>query len=171
MDIGESLVGAYMRHIRACDVVTYNTFLRGEQGELDVVAMRLAEPRTVWFCEVTTHIRGMAYGKGNRETVARLHRKLDRARAFARITYPDVDHRFEVWSPYVPVGKLTTRFATLAREWSVEDLSLTFVINETFTERVRELVEHARSNPSTTNEPAYRMLQVLTRLRGGAMSV
>jgi hypothetical protein len=30
---------------------------------------------------------------------------------------------------------------------------------------VSRLVEHARGNTSTTNEPAYRMLQMLTHLR------
>jgi hypothetical protein len=42
-----------------------------------------------------------------------------------------------------------------------------FVKNEAYTERIRELAAKPAKNSSTTNEPAYRMLQVLTRLRGG----
>ena len=44
-DIGQNLVGAYLRYIEQCDFVVHNTFLDHEQGELDVIGMKLgAEP-------------------------------------------------------------------------------------------------------------------------------
>jgi hypothetical protein len=39
MDVGESLVGAYMHQVRGCHTVAYNTFLPTGQGELDVVVV------------------------------------------------------------------------------------------------------------------------------------
>lgn len=168
MDIGESIVGAYMRYIRECQVVVYNTFLRDRQGEIDVVALKTGEPRNVWLCEVTTHIGGMLYvGSGGSDgTVAKLRDKLARAREFAAVTFPgDVLH-FEIWSPRVAKGKLTDSFELLGQEALEMGMDLNFVINEDYTERMRELLEHARRNPSATSEPAYRMLQVLTHLRG-----
>lgn len=57
----------------------------------------------------------------------------------------------------------------IEEEWSSEDRDLRFIINAEYTERVRELAEHASTNSSTTNEPAYRMLQILTHLRGGEL--
>jgi hypothetical protein len=56
-------------------------------------------------------------------------------------------------------------------DWRGLGRNLTFVINEDYTARIRELAKHADGNSSTTNEPAYRMLQILTRLRGGKFSL
>jgi hypothetical protein len=69
--------------------------------------------------------------------------------------------------PGVALGKLTDVMHAIEAEWRDTGRSLEFVINEDYTTRIRELAAHARRNPSTTNEPANRMLQVLTRLRGG----
>ncbi len=173
MDIGESAVGAYMRYIRECEIVVYNTFLRDQQGELDVVALKTGEPRRVWLCEVTTHIGGMLYpGTGGTDgTVKKLHDKLVRAREFAAVTFPKDTLHFEVWSPRVAKGKLTMAFESLGEEASEMDMDLSFVINEEYTERMRELVVHAKQNRSPTSEPAYRMLQILGHLRDGRFSV
>jgi hypothetical protein len=163
-DLGESLVGAYMRHIERCSIVLYNSFFADKQGEIDVVAVKpqdAGRPRLVYVCEVTTHIGGMA-----RATVAKIPAKLSRLREFADMTFPDEEHRFQWWSPYVSSGATTTGFERLSAEWKAEGRSLEFVINDEYTRRTAQLVEHARKNPSTTNEPAYRMLQMLTRLRG-----
>jgi hypothetical protein len=60
-DMGESLVGAYMRHVEKCSIVIYNSFFADRQGEVDVVAVKPAETggqRIVYICEVTTHTGG-----------------------------------------------------------------------------------------------------------------
>lgn len=172
VDIGESLVGAYLRHVRECDVVVYNSFFADRQGEIDVIGLRQGTPRMVWLCEVTTHIDGMLLSGPGRATGEEiLRRKLDRLREFAGLTFPNDDHRFEWWSPRVAVGKLTSVMDALVDEWQAEGRDLTFVINEDYTECVRGLVGHAKANSSTTNEPAYRMLQVLARLRGGHFEI
>jgi hypothetical protein len=57
-------------------------------------------------------------------------------------------------------------FDELCGECGGEGLSREFAINEEYTRRIGELVDYARQNPSATSEPAYRMLQILTRLRG-----
>jgi hypothetical protein len=173
MDIGESLVGAYLRHIVGCEVVTYNSFFADRQGEVDVVGIATgAPPRTIWLCEVTTHIGGMLIrARGKRGADVVLREKLDRLRAFSEATFPGDDYRYEWWSPRVAVGKLTEVMTEIEQEWEAAGRDLRFVINDAYTERIRELVGHARSNSSATNEPAYRMLQVLTRLRGGTFDL
>ncbi len=163
-DIGESLVGAYMRYVEGCPIVLYNSFLTNQQGEVDVVAVKPAHPgtpRVVHLCEVTTHIGGF-----NTRTVLRVDDKLARLREFAQATFPDEQHRFQWWSPVVAKGTTTTRFEELCHVWADEGRSLEFVINEEYTRRIDALVQHARCNPSATSEPAYRMLQILTALRG-----
>ncbi len=163
-DLGESLVGAYMRHVEQCSIVLYNSFFVGQQGEVDVVAVKPRGPgeqRLVYLCEVTTHIGAMAT-----TTVKKVPAKLGRLRAFAEETYPGEEHRFQWWSPYVNEGANTATFKQLCADWEAEDRSLEFIINEEYTARIAQLVAAARSNPSATNEPAFRMLQILTHLRG-----
>jgi Holliday junction resolvase-like predicted endonuclease len=165
-DPGESLVGSYLHYIVGCQLVLHNTVTPGEQGELDVIGVQLTDAtRTVWFCEVTTHIQGFNYGEFE-STVRKVRDKIRRARVFADATFPDHVHHYEIWSPVVRVGRLTEAFDRLESEFSEDDLNVKFVINERYSQRVRELVEHARKNTSATSEPAYRLLQILTRLRG-----
>jgi hypothetical protein len=168
MDIGESLVGAYLRHIVKCEVVTYNSFFADRQGEVDVVGLKRAHPREVWLCEVTTHIYGMHYTSGGKNTTKRvIHKKLERLSEFADTTFPGDLHHYEWWSPRVAVGNITEAMTEIEQRWASEGRELRFIINEEYTARICELAKHARQNSSTTNEPAYRMLQILTHLRGG----
>lgn len=90
-DIGESLVGSYLRYVKACEFVLFNTYLPGQQGEIDVIGIRLGNPRDVYFAEVTTHIGGMTYG-GNASTVSKVKDKLARARGFAQDRFPGDRH-------------------------------------------------------------------------------
>jgi hypothetical protein len=118
-DMGESLVGAYMRHVEKCSIVLYNSFFADQQGEVDVVAVKPGQPGEqgiVYLCEVTTHIGGMAA-----TTVKRIPGKLGRLREFAQLTFPDQRHEFQWWSPYVPEGATTELFERLRSEWNAED--------------------------------------------------
>jgi hypothetical protein len=171
-DIGESLVGAYLRHIEGCDVVVYNNFFRGEQGEIDVVGIRRGEPREVILCEVTTHIRGMLIvHSGRNATEQRVKEKLRRLIHFAEATFPGDNHRFEWWSPYVPIGRLTTALAVIEHTTQESGHEFRFVINDEYTRRVQRLVEYARKHEAPTGEPAYRLLQILTHLRGDPIEI
>lgn len=150
-DIGESLVGAYMRYIEGCPIVLYNSFLADQQGEVDVVAVKPAQrgqPRVVYLCEVTTHVGGF-----NSKTTLRVDDKLARLREFASATFPDEQHRFQWWSPVVAKGATTTRFDELCAAWTKEGRSLEFVVNEEYTRRIDALVQHARRNPRRRANP------------------
>src|SRR4051812_5764004 len=139
-DIAESLVGAYMRYIEGCPIVLYNSFLTERQGEVDVVAVKPSQPdqpREVFLCEVTTHIQGF-----NTKTTLRVRDKLARLHEFAQVTFPDERHRFQWWTPVAAKGARTTMFDELCNEWAAEQRSLEFIINEEFTRRVGELVDH-----------------------------
>jgi hypothetical protein len=164
-DVGESLVGSYLRYIVGCDIVAYNTHTPTVQGELDVIGIRTVAPRTVWLCEVVTHLRGTLYAGGYSGTIEKIRDKIGRARDFALATFDGDVHRYEIWSPIVPSG-VAVQFEALAAEFSTQELDVEFVINSRYTERVEQLVAHARSSTKATNEPAYRLLQILTHLRG-----
>lgn len=80
LDIGESLVGSYLRYVEGCEVVVYNTQTPDVQGEIDVIGIKHgpAPDRTVWLCEAITHIEGMEYGGGYADTVKRISTKVGR---------------------------------------------------------------------------------------------
>jgi Holliday junction resolvase-like predicted endonuclease len=163
-DIGENLVGSYLRYVERCDFVVHNTQLDEEQGEIDVIGMRLATKEVI-FCEVTTHILGMQYGTYD-STVAKVRAKIERASKFAKTMFPTDRRRYEIWSPVVPKGKLTARFAELEHAYTDGDLDVQFVINDEYANRIQALIDDARSNSKATSDPAYRLLQILTRLKG-----
>jgi hypothetical protein len=146
--------------------VLYNSFLPSIQGEIDVIGLRLSQPRVVWFAEVTTHILGMQYGAKKENTVQKLRDKLDRAKDFAEATFPEDIHRYEVWSPVVSKGWLTDAMQVMEQEYNDASLDVHFVINAEYTKRMQALVDKARTDSRATSEPAYRLLQVLTRLKG-----
>jgi hypothetical protein len=160
-DIGESLVGAYLRHIEQCSVVVYNNFFPDKQGEVDVVGIRGLAPRLIFLCEVTTRIDGM-----DTKTTGRIAGKLARLREFAEQTFPGEDYRYQWWSPNVPVGPRTSAFESVQAQWAEEGRSLELVFNQAYTKRVAALIDYARGHSSTTSEPAYRLLQILTHMKG-----
>ncbi len=57
-------------------------------------------------------------------------------------------------------------FNDLEAEFNSAELDLHFVVNAEYTERVQQLIDHARKNSKATSEPAYRLLQILTWARG-----
>ncbi|MGR3715214.1 MAG: hypothetical protein ACU0B1_00535 [Thermohalobaculum sp.] len=64
-EMGEFLVGAYLRLIKLCDVVDYNARPPGGGldglGELDVIGLSFKDNKA-YLCEVTTHLDGLQIG-------------------------------------------------------------------------------------------------------------
>ncbi len=159
-EIGEYIVGAYLKEIFECDFVDYNVRrpgggLKGLE-EFDVVGLDFTT-QTAYLCEVTTHIRGLLY-KSNKESVQRIRTKHLRQKNYARdhlSTFPTVHYMF--WSPVVPRGYLTDNLP------QIDGLEL--IINGRYKACVNELRARARS---TTHDPGnvfFRTLQILEHLR------
>jgi hypothetical protein len=161
-DMGESIVGAYMRYVRKCDFVLFNSYLPDEQGEIDVIGLR-SSPACAYVAEVTTHLGGMTYG-GPGGTIAKVGAKLDRAQKFATQLFPDHERYFEIWSPRVAKGAVTQAFEDMEQSFP-EPGRLTFVINERYGDCLEQLIEVARTNERATSDPAFRLLQILCRVR------
>jgi hypothetical protein len=156
MEIGESLVGAYMRHVRGCHTVACNAFLPDRQGEIDVIAIAgSGERQKVWLAEVAIHIDGLNYGDA--DTVEKVRQKVDRAVRYARDVYSASTPVVEFWSPRVP-----PKFTRELREHADFEL----VLNEDFTDRVNVLATLASKSSKQFGDDAFRFLQVLTHLRG-----
>lgn len=156
MDLGESLVGAYMRQVRGCHTVAFNTFLPTAQGEIDVVGVANGGAGVeVWMAEVAIHLDSLNYG-GYPRTVAKIAKKVAAARTYSALVYRDLTPAVELWSPVVPIG--------LVAALSKVDVDL--VVNDEFTMRVNELAGIAAKSTKTTGDDAFRFLQLLTHLRG-----
>ncbi len=159
-EIGEYIVGAYLKEILGCDFVDYNVRPPGGGleglGELDVIGLDLGN-RTAYLCEVTTHIRGLLY-KSNQDSVERVRKKHLRQRKYARKHLQDFDTiHCMFWSPVVPHGYLTENLA------KIEGLELT--INAQYKACVDELRAKARTATHDTGNVFFRTLQILERLR------
>jgi len=159
-EIGEYIVGAYLKEIIGCDFVDYNVRPPGGGleglGELDVVGLQFGGT-TAYLCEVTTHIRGFLY-KDNKTSVERIAKKHRRQREYARKHLSDFESiRYMFWSPVVPVGYLTENLA------KIEGLEL--IINGRYKTCVDELREKARTATHDTGNVFFRTLQILERLR------
>ena len=160
-EVGEQLVGAYLKVIEGCDFVAYNVRppgggLRGLE-ELDVVGLRFGDS-TAFLCEVTTHIRGILY-KNNRTTVQRIGAKYKRQQRYAQSELTGFRTvRFQFWSPNVPIGYVTENLQALGP-------GLELVINGRYAERVTELREAAAARENDEGNDVFRLLQILTHLR------
>jgi hypothetical protein len=159
-EAGELIVGAYLKVIWNCDVVTYNSRppgggLRGLE-EIDVIGLQF-QSKTAYLCEVTTHLNGLDYG-GNPQTVERVIQKFQRLRAYAEDILSDFPNRHLMfWSPVVPQGYIIDNLR------KVNGLEL--IINQDYTRCIDELREKARSRTNDENNDSFRLLQLLEHLR------
>lgn len=160
-DIGEYIVGAYLKLEMQCDFVDYNVRPPGGGlkglGELDVVGLDTTRS-VAHLCEVTTHILGLMIGGSVDETINKLVQKRDRQREYAAAhlkAFKEV--RYSYWSPVV------TSKALLERLQGLEGVEL--VINGEYKRRVEMLRARARRETHDARNPVFRMLQILEHLR------
>lgn len=160
-DIGEYVVGAYLKLIERCDVIDYNVRptgggMRGLE-EFDVVGFNFTT-NSVYLCEVATHLGGLLYGDGNDDTVTAITKKFERQKQYAKDYLGQFDgHRYMFWSPNVPVGAVTEQLEALA--------TLELIINGEYKRRVGELRELAAKQTQDMQNPFFRALQILEHLR------
>src|SRR2546427_11659366 len=144
-EMGEYLVGAYLKVIDGCDFVDYNVHFPGGglEGlkELDVMGFNLLK-KVAYLCEVTTHIEGLLYDSSYDETVSKIARKFESQKQYAAKYLSDFpNQRFMFWSPVVSRQKIITRLQMLA--------GLELIVNEEYTKRGDSLREQARKMSST----------------------
>lgn len=159
-EIGEYIVGAYLKIIKGCDFVDYN--VRAPKGgleglnEIDVLGLDFKN-KTAYLCEVTTHIRGVLY-KDYQTTFKKIKEKHSKLKNFAKKYLKEFPKKiYMFWSPVVPEGKLTKRLT------QIKDIEL--VINKKYSGCINELKEKAKELTCDTGNPFFRALQILEHLR------
>ncbi|WP_322517487.1 hypothetical protein SR870_08135 [Rhodopseudomonas palustris] len=159
-EMGEYLVGAYLKMVLKCGFVDYNARPPGGGlsglGELDVIGFDFVRQKA-YFCEVTTHLDGLLIGKGKQSTIDKLKRKHVRQREYAErhLHLPDYKIRYMFWSPVVRRGLIKELEAT----------GFELFINQSYFEAIEELKRMARASTADATNPAFRVLQILEHLR------
>jgi len=154
-EIGEYVVGAYLKLILNCDVVDYNVRDRSGTrlqalGELDVIGLRFSD-KTAFICEASTHVRGL------QTTTEKIRDKHARQQLYAKQNLKDFTQlHFMLWSPRVTNKKVLSELADIK--------SLELVINKSYTQKIDQLVAYAKENAGDTNNPFMRSLQLLEAL-------
>lgn len=174
MNIGEELVAAYLQHIKGCDFTQQNLYTPDVQGEIDVVGISLADPRTIYICEVAIHlVTGLLYTKGSApNNVVKLTDKFSRDIEFAKKYFPDYKQHFMLWSPIIKNSKES---AALNQERDLKEIdeqikskyqiSIEFVVNADFQSRLEELKNYAASKTEELKNPVLRLFQVEQALK------
>ncbi|MCK1656483.1 hypothetical protein [Bradyrhizobium sp. 151] len=159
-EMGEYLVGAYLKLVLGCSVVDYNARPQGGGlqglGELDVIGFDFVN-RNVYLCEVTTHLDGLLIGGGGEATIAKLADKHARQKLYAErhLHLPNFKARFMFWSPVVRPGLVSP----------LKGIGFELFINRVYRDAIDELRVLASSSTSDANNPAFRLLQILEHMR------
>ncbi|ERG92787.1 MAG: hypothetical protein J07HQW1_02835 [Haloquadratum walsbyi J07HQW1] len=184
--IGEVIVGAYLRVINDCELVSYNQRSKeaGRQMELDVLGVKSTNGKqTVYACGVVTHIRGSLYSGspdeegwwskyGNtsyQHSLECIFHKFEEDYDLVTSVFDDAEeYKFHFWSPYVSEGHLTDGLEEMTQQFENDyDESIELIINGEYTKRVRELRERASENKNGYDELAFRFFQILEHMREG----
>lgn len=159
-EMGEYLVGAYLKLILCCDFIIYNQRIE-RQREIDIIGLSTRK-KLAYLCEVATHLGGLNYGEGKEHTIKTLSKKIKAFHDYGTKTLPESRIICMFWSPYVPVGYLTKSLEKMKRQF---DFNVELIINEEYTSRVNELKERAKRETRKRGEPFFRVLQILEHLR------
>ena len=156
-EMGEYIVGAYLQIIKKCDVVSYNVRPPGGKlkglEEFDVIGFDFGNKKA-YLCEVSTHTRGMRSDKKTLERIKDKHKKQkDYAQKHLKKKLDLEEFEYMLWSPYVPIGKITETLGKLK--------SLELVINGKYKERIEELQTIAKKEKHDTGNPFFRVLQIM----------
>ncbi|MWV64486.1 hypothetical protein GRS48_06560 [Halorubrum sp. JWXQ-INN 858] len=181
--IGEQLVGAFHKLINECEVVSYNQFSEraGDQMEVDVLAIKTNEGhQQVYVCEVVTHLDGINYGGSPSDdywnefgstayqgTLDTIYQKFIVDHDYVTRVFDNADeYQFQLWSPYVAEGYLTSGLDQLVERFEQEyGEEIDLKINGTYTEDIEKLRSRAGQETKQRGESAYRLLQILEHMR------
>jgi len=180
---GEQLVGAYLRVIEECDLVTYNqrSMKQGDQMELDVLGVKSTpDGQRIFACEVVTHLDGQLYSGtpssnewaeyGNdsyQYSLERISEKFERIVDYLEVVFDDLSlGEIQLWAPYVSEGHQTRGLAEIAERTERDhEPSVRLVINHDYTEQINELRDVARSSSKDYSETGFRYLQIIEGMR------
>lgn len=161
-EIGENLVGCYLRLILGCEIVVYNQKIF-QQGEIDVVGIDL-DKKIIYICEVTTHILGVGYGRSYKDTIDRVKSKFTKDIKYSKDILLEFKKIFMYWSPNVARG-IVELLNNYKKKLNDKGIDFKLIINYEYTKCLNQLAELAKKDAKNRGEPFYRVLQILGHLK------
>ena len=159
-EIGEYVVGAWLKLVCGCDFVDYNVRppVKGLEGlgELDVVGLDLKKGQA-YLCEVTTHLNGFGY-IDYPTTIKKVGDKYKRQVQYAEKYLPkSFSVKYMYWSPVV-----TPKYVKGIQE-AVKGME--FIINSDYTKKIEEVKNVIKGQTKDFGNPFVRVLQILAALK------
>lgn len=167
-NIGELLVGDYLRIKEGCDFIDHNVYTRDAQGEIDVIGIDNKSKR-VYICEVAIHLKtGLQYTKNKRpDTCSRLIAQFKKDIEYAEKYFRDYERIFMLWSPIVKdsKGKIEYNQTDHLRRMvddikKTKDVNVHLMVNEKFAAALVELKKYAARTSEELKSPVLRLLQI-----------
>lgn len=160
-EVGEYIVGSYLKIIKDCDFIDYNVRPRGGKleglNELDVIGINFKE-NSVYLCEATTHINGLLI-KDYTTTLRKIKQKHDRQKDYYEKYLKNFSTpHYMFWSPFISKGKI----GKLLENSSLKDLEI--IANEKYALCIDELREKALKMTNDAGNPFFRMMQIIERV-------
>ena len=173
-NIGETLVGDYLKVKYECDFVAFNVYTADPVGEIDVVGIN-SKKQEIYICEVATHlVTGLRYVNSKDKTsdnVERFVRKFAKDIDYAKEYYPKYKQQFMLWSPIVKNPKTSTKFNQTDDIDKIEDelfkrfhVRIEIISNDRYRQCLNELRVYARSQTKELKSPVLRLFQIEEKL-------
>lgn len=172
-NIGESLVGDYLKVILGCDFVEFNLYTPDVQGEIDVVGIN-AKAKKIYICEVATHlVTGLMYVNPKNKTpdnVDRFVKKFTKNIQYANKYFDEYEKRFMLWSPIIKnqVGakhNQTNDILNIKNEiFNLFNVDLEIICNKDYMECINKLRHYARTETKELKSPVLRLFQIEEKL-------
>jgi hypothetical protein len=173
-NIGESLVGDYLKVILGCDFVEFNLYTPDVQGEIDVVGIN-AKGKKIYICEVATHlVTGLMYVNQKEKTpenVVRFVKKFTKNIEYADKYFADYEKVFMLWSPIIKNQKTGAKFnqtddiakikAEIFERFQVD---IQVVCNQKYMDCINQLRHYAGTETKELKSPVLRLFQIEEKL-------
>jgi hypothetical protein len=172
-NVGEEIVGSYLKWVMKCDFVEYNLSTKNTQGEIDVIGINL-ENKLVYVCEVATHMEtGLQYVKNRQpDNVDRFLKKFTKDIEYANEFFPEFDKIFMLWSPIVKSTKKGSKHNQMIDIKNIQDtinskygITIQLILNETFLKCLDELRKIAFDKTQEMPTKIMRFLQIEEKTR------
>lgn len=173
-NLGEEIVGTYLKVCKNCDFVEYNLYTTEVQGEIDVVGID-TKNKKVFICEVAIHLEtGIQYTKNNKQdNYNRLVKKFEKDITYANNRFDDTyEKTFMLWSPIVKNPKETAKHNQSKALKDVQEylkekfnVDLQLIINQLFLDCLDDLRTYAGKQTKELKSPILRLMQIEYKLR------
>jgi len=172
-NIGEEIVGTYLKVCKNCDFVEYNLYTQEVQGEIDVVGID-TKNKKVFICEVAIHLEtGLQYVKDKRpDNYDRFVKKFEKNINYVNNHFDNsYEKTFMLWSPIVKNPKENSKYNQLLDVEKVRahlknhhSIDLQLIINKNFLNCLEELRTYAGRQTEELKSPILRLMQIEYKL-------